>query len=158
MRVLILCLLLVLLWFSAGYAWGSGWPGIIANMAVRHPLLILFPSFFIVCSASRFHLLRRVVGLVLFLTLYYSASFFFGLGLLLRFELLSGNLISVHRTEIWEYEFRYKDGSFIHQSTGTGHNSAYVECSSDPGFTPRIKASSQYHSPPFTFAWHLPGD
>lgn len=157
MRVVILCLLLVLLWFSAGYSWGSGWPGILATMAVRSPWLILCPSLVIVCSTPRFRLLGKAVCAALFLTLYFSSSFIFGLGLLLRFEVLSSNLLSVHRTERWEFEFRRMDGTIIHQRTGTGHNTPYIECSSDPGFTPSIKASSQYRSPPFTFAWRLSG-
>ena len=156
MRIIIACLLLALLWISAGYSWGSGWAGIIADLVIRQPLFVMVPFLIILCTAPRLRLFHRAAGAIFFLTLYLCASYLFGLGLVIRFHLLiPSKLVSVNQTERWEYVFRRMDGTFIHQETGTGHNSPYVECSSAPNFSPTIQGSHQYRIPPFTLAWHL---
>ena len=127
----------------------------IAHFVNRHGLITGGLFAFVICLDQKKRLPLKLFYSAVFFITYWCSNYIFGLGFILNFKMIEPNLIAAHQ-HISVCELKTKNGETIMKPTGTGHNSAYIECAS--GFTRTPRKKHFFKSGPFRLTWDINGD
>ena len=157
MRYVITCFILFFLFFIAGETWGSGIFGIIAHTVSKQEILLVITFTIFALFDRKYHFILKFLHGLFFASILFYSNYIFGLGFIINFKLLEPHLTTAHQS-IGLCELITKNGELITKKTGTGHNSAYVECTSSSTLRVARKNSFSFKSGAYRLIWDIKGD